>query len=92
VSAQILGFASYYFAQPFTYFWTIYFIIVNPTFFARVVGRINVNALHLSRVVGEQGFEGEQVIALHEQVAALTPVPSPGGRGGTDNLSLHFSK
>jgi hypothetical protein len=30
--------------------------------------------------VGEQGFEGEEVVALHEQ-AALTPIPSSGGRG-----------
>jgi hypothetical protein len=34
------------------------------------VGRVNVNALHLSRIIGEQCFQGFEVVALDEEGAA----------------------
>jgi hypothetical protein len=68
MTGKVFGFTSYDLAKPVPHFRAVYFIIIYPTLFARVVGRVNVDALHLSRVVGEQGFEGEQVIALDEEV------------------------
>lgn len=35
---------------------------------ARIVGRIDVDALHLARIVGEEGLEGFQIVALNEQI------------------------
>jgi hypothetical protein len=33
-----------------------------------VVGRVDVDALHLPAIVGQQGFQGEQVVTLDQQV------------------------
>jgi len=39
-------------------------------FITSIIGRVDVDALDLPGVVGQEGFEGQQVIALDEQVAA----------------------
>lgn len=38
---------------------------------ASVVGRINVDALHLSGIVREKSLEGVQIVALNEHVASV---------------------
>ena len=38
---------------------------------AGVVGRIDIDALHLACVVGKQGSQGLKVVALNEQIARI---------------------
>ena len=43
-----------------------------------VVRRVYVNALHLARIVRQQGFEGVQVVALNEHVPGAAVAMAPG--------------
>jgi hypothetical protein len=42
------------------------YVVVNPTFVARVVGRIDANAFHLAGVTRQQCFERVEIVALHD--------------------------
>ena len=44
---------------------------VSPTFFSGVVWRVYVDAFDFSAVVGEEGFERGEVVALHEEVSGV---------------------
>jgi len=57
-------------AKPFCDNWTLYIIVINPALIPRVVGRIDVDALHLTCVIGEQRLQRGQVIPFHDQIPA----------------------
>ena len=44
-------------------------VVVDPAFVAGVVGRVDVDALDLAGVGGEEGLEGEEVVAFDDEVA-----------------------
>jgi hypothetical protein len=44
------------------------FVVVGPALVAGVVGRINVDALHLAGVGGQEGLEGAEVVAVDDDV------------------------
>jgi hypothetical protein len=46
-------------------------VVVDPALVAGVVGRVDVDALHLPGVARQQRLERVQVVALHDQVAAV---------------------
>jgi hypothetical protein len=48
---------------------TIHVVVVSPPFVASVVRRIDLDALHLPRVVGEQRFQRDEIVALNDQIA-----------------------
>ena len=52
-----------YLTQPLTDDRAVDVVVVGPTLVARVVRRIDVDALDLSRVVGKERFERDEVIA-----------------------------
>ncbi len=45
-------------------------VVVDPAIDAGVVRRVDVQALHLARVLGQQRFQREQVVALDDEIAA----------------------
>jgi hypothetical protein len=61
-----------YFAEPFLNHWRTDVVVVDPTFVAGVVGWVDIYALHLAVIVGQQGFERLQIIAMDHQVIVQT--------------------
>ena len=57
-------------AQPFADLGAVDVVVVGPAFVAGVVWRVDVDALDLARITRQQGLQGQQVVALHDEVAA----------------------
>ena len=70
VPRKVLGLAAHDLAEPLLHFGAVDGIVIHPVLVAGVVRRVDVDALHLSGVVGQKGLEGQKVVALHQQVAA----------------------
>lgn len=49
-------------------------VVVHPALVAGVIGRVDVDALHLPCVFGEQGLEGVEVVALDDEVPGVPAV------------------
>ena len=58
-------------AQPVADLRAVDVVVVDPAFVAGVVRRVDVDALHLPRVTRQQRLERLQVVALHDQIAAV---------------------
>ena len=69
---QCFAFLAHHLAQPFANLWAIDVVVVHPALVAGVVRRVDVNALHLTGITRQQGFQGVQVVALHNQVATVS--------------------
>ena len=66
---QCLAFPAYDLAKPIPDNRAIHVVVINPVFVARIVGRIDIDALHLSGIVGQQRLERDEVIALDNKIA-----------------------
>ena len=84
VARQILRFGSHGLAQPVADFWAVDRVVVDPIFVPRVVGRVDVDALHLPGVIRQKCLERQQVVALHQEF------PLPGSP--TDNSLSHLRR
>lgn len=51
---------------------------------AGVVGRVDVDAFDLAGVVGQEGLEGQEVVALDEEVAGVGVADGEGGVGAQE--------
>src|SRR5688572_24362293 len=69
MSVEGFAFLADDFAKPLADDWTVNVVIVGPAFVARVVGRIDADAFHLSGVVRKQGFEGDEIVSLNDEIA-----------------------
>ena len=67
---KVLTLFANHFAQPFFDLGVIDVIVVHPALVAGIVGRINVDALHLALVPGQQGFQCLQIVAVNNHVFA----------------------
>jgi hypothetical protein len=47
----------------------VYIIIIDPTFIPCIVGRVYVYTFYPASILGEQGFEGQEIIAFYNEVA-----------------------
>ena len=63
MAGQVLALFADNLAQPLLDFRVVDIIVVDPALVARVVGRINVNALDAPLIPGQQRFQGFQIIA-----------------------------
>jgi hypothetical protein len=72
VAVQRLAFLANHLAQPLADLRTVDVVVVDPTLVASVVGWVDVDALHLAGIAGQQGLERMQVVALYDEVAAAT--------------------
>lgn len=75
MTAQILALLAYDLAQPLLDFRVVHVVVVNPLFVARVVRRIDIDALHTTFVLGQQRFQRLQIVAVYDFVAALRRRP-----------------
>ena len=80
VAVEGLAFLAHHLAQPFADFGAVDVVVVHPAFVAGVVRGVDVDALHLPGVARQQGLEGMKVVALHDEVAAVTPFPIAAGK------------
>ena len=62
-------------AEPFADDGAVDVIVVSPALVPSVVRRVNVDAFDLAGVVGQQRLERDEVVALHDEVAALPGSP-----------------
>ena len=74
MSAQVLALPAYDLAQPFLDSWIVHVVIVDPALVARIVRRINIDALDLSLIPGQQGLECFQIIPTDNHVFACLGV------------------
>ena len=70
MAGQVLALFADNLAQPLLDFWVVDIIVVDPALVARVVGRIDVNALDAPLIPGQQRFQGLQIIAPDNHVFA----------------------
>jgi len=70
VSGEICSEGPNGFPQPFLDGWAVDVVVVDPTFIAGIIGRIDEDAFDSAGVVGEECFEREEVIAFNEEVAS----------------------
>jgi hypothetical protein len=56
-------------AQPFGDERAFHIVIVNPALVPGVVRRVDVDALHLPGVVGQQRLERLQIVSFHNEIA-----------------------
>jgi len=74
MTAQILALPAHNLAQPFFDSGIVHIVVIDPALVARVVRRINVDALDLPLVSGQQGLERLQVVAPDDHVLAAPGV------------------
>src|ERR1035441_7343541 len=70
VTVECLTFLADGFAEPFADEGAVDVVVVSPVLVSGVVGRVDGDALHLAGVVWQQGLECDEVVALHDEVAA----------------------
>ena len=56
------------FGEPLSDSGCVHVVVVSPAFVAGVVGRVDVDALHLSAIARKQGAESLQVIAFDDEI------------------------
>ena len=57
-------------AEPLADGGTVDVVVVGPALVAGVVGWIDAGAFHPTPVIGKERFEPDEVVALHDQIAA----------------------
>ena len=55
--------------QPLLHERAVRVVVIDPPLVARVVGRIDVDALYAPRVPRQQGFQGMEVVPVDDEVA-----------------------
>ena len=68
MTRSVLSFLANHLAGPFFEHGLSQIVVVNPHLLSGVVGRIDVDALDLAGVSGEEGFEREQVVPFDDEV------------------------
>ena len=61
-------FAIHDLSEPVLHHGGIDVVVIDPLFVARVVGRIDIDALDLPGVNGQKGLEGFEVVAVNDEV------------------------
>ena len=64
VSGEVFPVNGHVVFQPLANHGRVHVVRINPAFVAGIVRRVNVDAADAPGVVGQEGFEGEQVVAL----------------------------
>ena len=71
VAAQILALCADNFPQPCLDMRIVDIVVVHPFFVARVIRRINIDALHPPLIHRQQRFERIQIVAVDNHVAVV---------------------
>ena len=68
VAAGVLALPAHGLPDPFLELRLREIVVVNPALVARVVGRVNVDALDFARVRRQQAFERNQIVTLNDEI------------------------
>jgi hypothetical protein len=68
MAGQVLPLFANYFSYPFFYFRVVYVIIVDPVFITSIIGRVYVNKFDPAFILGQESFEGQEVVAVDYEV------------------------
>ena len=68
MAGQILALFAHHFSQPFLDVGGADIIVVAPALVAGVVGRVDIDALHLALILRQQGFQCFKIIAVDDHV------------------------
>ena len=71
MAGEVFGFFTDNVAEPLFDFRRIHVIVVNPSFVASVVRRINVDTLDFARIVRQERFQRHKVIALNKHISRI---------------------
>ena len=70
-------------AKPFPDPQVVHAVVVDPSLVAGIVRRIDVDAVHLPLVLGQQRLESLEVVAVDDHVAAIGPMRIQDAFSGT---------
>ena len=56
------------FSEPFLHHGGVDVVVIDPVFVTGVVGRVDVDALDFPGIGGQQGLEGDEVVAVDDEV------------------------
>lgn len=76
MAAEVFAFLAYDFAKPPFQFRIADIVVIDPVFVTGIVGRIDVDALDTAFVVGEQGFQGFEIVAVNNAILSTGSVVS----------------
>ena len=76
---KVLALFADHFTQPLLHFGVVHRVVIDPALVASVVGRINVDALHLALELGQQALQRLQVVTVDDAVIRTVG----GGAGGS---------
>jgi hypothetical protein len=71
MAREVFGLAAYDLAEPFPDFRAVDVIVIDPVLVAGIIRGVNIDALHLPGVIGQQCLKGFEVVALDKQIAAV---------------------
>ena len=71
MAGQILALFAHHFSQPFLDVGGADIIVVAPALVAGVVGRVDIDALHLALILRQQGFQCFKIIAVDDHVLTV---------------------
>ena len=80
MAAKVFGLFADDVAQPFANPRVIDVVVVDPALVARVVGRVDVDALHLTAIARQEGFEGFEVVP-EGKIGTVSGKPAARGKG-----------
>ena len=103
MAGQILALFAHHFSQPFLDVGVADIIVVAPALVAGVVGRVDIDALHLALILRQQGFQCFKIIAVDDHVLTVVVLgvlplliktvlaaPAPGRELPDDGSRLYF--
>lgn len=62
---------AYNLTEPRAHFWRGHIVVVYPAFIAGIVWWVDLDTFDLTGIVGQQGLQGFQIIALNQKIARL---------------------
>ena len=71
MARQVFAFLADNLVKPSSDVRRAHIVVVNPVLVPGIVRRVDVDALYLARVVGQQRAQGFQIVSLHHEIARV---------------------
>lgn len=71
MARQVFGLFADGFMEPLGDFRGVDVVVVDPIFFTCIIGRVYENDINFPGVIGKQGFQGNEIIALNQHIAGI---------------------
>ena len=74
MAGEVFGFFAHHGSQPFADMRVVHIVVVHPTFVARVVRRVDIDAIHFSLILRQQRLECLEVVAVDNHIILAVAV------------------